>query len=84
MRHRIPKKRILIIFIGAEYFNPLTLTEQIIGTKNYIAVALSPPKIPRTAETFGNTIAMKHVNPIKIEVQTKFSLNEKLSFLKNI
>lgn len=84
MRQRIPKKRILTTLIGAEYFNPLTLTEQTIGTKNYMAVALRPPRIPKTAETFGNTIAMKHVNAIKLAVQVKFSLNEKSSFLKNM
>jgi hypothetical protein len=78
-KHKNPKKRILIKLLGAVTGRPLTLTEQIIGTKYCIDVAFIPPSIPRTADMLGNTIATKVVNMMKIPVSTKFSFYEKLS-----
>ena len=37
-----------------------------------MAVALRPPRMPKTSYTFGYTIAMKQVKAIKIEVQSRF------------
>ena len=83
MTHNEPKNIILIIFAGAFHDIPLTLIEQIIGTKNCIDVAFSPPRIPSTADTFGNTIAKKHVTAMNIPVHTRFSFYENVSLPQN-
>jgi hypothetical protein len=38
-------------------------------------VALSPPRMPRTSETFGKTTAKKHVKAMKLAVQIIFLKN---------